>query len=204
MEERKTIEKLEKIATLSGRDIESEVTEYPKSGINTFQKYRAWAVVPASEERNSFFVCFSDPYARVGQSTVYCGAFVALPDEIKGKLRIRKKDILDRLSMSSELKSNKLGNRIFDSRAVITGKMGRVERNLLSGSMLQRQILDSLTDFSGLHIFINKFHPDFVPELKGKSSLGIVYPQGWKLESSFVEGLLNRAEKIHACISEAG
>ncbi|MFP4664631.1 MAG: hypothetical protein ACLFM1_09410 [Bacteroidales bacterium] len=202
MEERKSIEKLENFATLSGREIESEVIEHPKSGINTFQKYRAWAFVPASEERNVFFVCFSDPYARVGQSTVYCGAFVALPDEIKGKLTIRKKDFLDRLSISSKAKANKLGNRIFDSRAVITGEMGEAERNLLSAPMLQSHILDSLTDFSGFHIFINKFHPDFVPELKGKACLGIVNPLGWQMEENFIETLFYHSEKIGECIRE--
>ncbi len=200
MQEREQIEKLNAFATASGRTFDSEVTEYPKSGINTFQKYRAWAYVQEKERGGSVFACFSDPYARFGQSTIYSGAFVPLPADIQSELLLRKKDVIDNINPFSKTRANALGNRIFDSRVVISGKMGPAEKQLLSSSMLQRQIIDSLSDAPNLLVYINSIHPGFVPWFDDMACLGIVYPRGWQLEEAFVERLLFRAEKIRECL----
>jgi hypothetical protein len=200
MQEAEHIEKLREFAGSTGRTFDSEVTEYPKSGINTFQKYRAWAYVQEKERGGSVFVCFSDPYARFGQSTIYSGAFVPLPPDIKSELLMRKKDVFDSINPFSKTRVNALGNRIFDSRVVISGKMGLAERSLLSSSMLQRQIIDSLSDAPGLLVYVNTIHPGFVPWLDDMACLGIVYPRGWQLEDALVERLLFRAEKIRECL----
>jgi len=200
MPEKTNIEILREFARSTNRAITDKETAYPKTGAGTIQKFRQLIYIPNNAENKSFFIWFSDPYARVGQSTVFCGAFIPIPAKIKGKITIRKKSFLDNLDVFSSTKKNKTGTNYFDNKVVIKGNFGIEERKFLNHSRIQHYILEALESYNLLNISINEFKIDFVPELKNKSYFSIINPQTWILEKDFIESLFRQIEKIRNVI----
>ncbi len=102
MEEKTNIEVLREFARSTGRSIVDKEIQYPVSGIRSqvsgisnFPKYKRMIYMPNNINKTSFFVWFSDPYARIGLFTNFCGAFIPISAGIKSKINIRSKYILD-------------------------------------------------------------------------------------------------------------
>lgn len=200
MEEKTNIEKLREIAKATNRTIDSMEIPYPVSGIRTFQKFKRMIFIPNNARKTSYFVWFSDPYAKAGYSTIFCGAFIPLKSNIKSRFNIRNKNILDKINIFSSTKENRVGNYLFDSRVVITGNIESEEKRFLSKSRIQKEFLKALEIDSFINITINEYKLDFVPELKNNPYLGIINPQSWNLEKDYIENLFNQIERIRDII----
>ena len=108
MDNKSNIEILREFAKSTNRSIVDKEIPYPLTGIRTFQKYKRMVCIPNNHEHTSYFIWFSDPYAKIGQPTIFCGAFIPISSKIKSSISIRSKNILDKLSMFSKAKANKI------------------------------------------------------------------------------------------------
>jgi hypothetical protein len=85
MIEKTEIEILREFAKSTNRSIVDNEIPYPLSGIRTFRKFRRMVYVPNNTENTSYFIWFSDPYAKIGLPTIFCGAFIPLSPKIKSR-----------------------------------------------------------------------------------------------------------------------
>jgi len=200
MIEKSNIEIIRAFAKSTNRSIVDKELPYPLTGIRTFQKYKRMIYVPNNLEKMSYFIWFSDPYAKTGVPTIYSGAFIPLSSRIKSKINIRNKNSIDKLNIFSRTKTNKLGNDHFDSKVVISGKPDSATKRLLSHSKLQDELLTSLEIDMSMNISLNEYNIDFVPDFKGIPYLAIINPQSWTLEKNDIEEIFRQIEKIRNLI----
>jgi len=201
MEDKSDIKILREFAKSTNRAIVVRELPYPKSGIGIIQKMKRTVYVPNNIEKNSFFLWFNDPYYKIGQTTVFSGAFIPISSRIKSKLNIRKRNILDKLKILSKTKTIKIGNDYFDSRVVISGDLDMESKRFLSQSRIQKQILKALKIESNTLISINEYKIDFVPELNHSPYLSIINRYGWDIDKNKIEIIFNQIEKIRDVIN---
>ena len=201
MEDRSSEDIIKEFARITNRVVVSKEILVSSAGFRTFQKYKKLVYMPYDSSNTNYFIWLSDPYARVGIPTVISGAFIPISSRIKSMLNIRSRYILDKFSFLTKSKTYKTGSKKFDSKVVVTGSVGTAEKRLLSQPRIQDQILKALGLAKNMTISINEYNIDFVPELKGKSYLSIINPQGWELERDSIEEIFRRMQKIRNIIS---
>ncbi len=200
MQEMEYIEKLKAFAQSTARSVDYDQKAYPKSGINTFQKYKTHIAMPSTNDPEVVFVWFRDPFGNVGYSNVLCGVFIALPLLYSKKLSIRNKDFTDRLKYFFREKPPKIGDHHFDSRFIIEGKPGTEEMKLLSNSVLQREIHKAMEIGGVTEVSLNGFHPEFIAAFEAKSVLGVLNTCTWNIEDQFIESLFYCGEKLKKAV----
>ena len=201
MMEKSNIEILREFAKSTNRSIVDKEIPYPLTGIRTFRKYKRMIYVPNNPENTSYFIWFSDPYAKIGMPTIFSGAFIPLSSRIKSRINIRNKNILDKLNIFSKTKSNKIGNDRFDSKVVISGNVDSSVKRLLSQSRIQDQLLKALEIEQFMNISLNEYKIDFIPEFKGSPYLSIINPQSWDIKRNDIEKIFRQIEKIRTVIN---
>jgi len=201
MEDKSDIEILREFAKSTNRSIEVKELLYPRTGISTTQKYKRMVCIPNNPEKTSFFIWFHDPYSKIGQTTIFSGAFIPLSTKIKSNLKIRNRYILDKLNLFAKTKDNRIGNEHFDSRVLISGTIDTETKRLLSSSKIQKQILMALEIERYFHISINQYRIDFVPELNKYPNFSIINRQGWEIDKKNIEKMFSRIEKIREMIN---
>jgi len=199
--EKTDIEILTKFAESTNRSIISKELPYPLTGVRTFRKYKRIIYIPNNPENTSYFIWFSDPYAKIGFPTIFSGAFIALSPDIQSKINIRNKNIFDKLNILSKTKSNKIGNARFDSKVVISGNIDYSTQKLLSQIKIQEQLLNALDSEQFMNISLNEYKIDFIPEFKTASYLSIINPQRWSLEENNIEKIFTQIEEIRQLIN---
>ena len=199
--EKPNIEILREYAKSTNRSIVDKEIPYPLTGIRTFRKYKKMIYISNNPGNTSYFIWFSDPYAKIGLPTIYSGAFIPLSSRLKSRLNIRNKNILDKVNIFSKTKSNKIGNDRFDSKVVISGNIDSSVKRFLSHSRLQDQLLNALKIEPFMNISMNEYNIDFIPAFKGISYLSIINPQSWTLESNDIEKIFRQIEKINQLIN---
>ena len=198
--EKSNLEILKEFAKSTNRSIIDTEIPYPKTGYRTFVQYKRMIYIPNNKENTSYFVFFSDPYAKVGMPTDFCGAFIKLPAKYNSELNIRSKNILDKVNVFSNTKSNKIGSDYFDSKTIISGNLDHSLKSLLLSMKIQNQLSEALKIEELIRISINEYKIDFIPELKGSPYLSIINPQSWNLDESFIEQVFTNIEKTRDII----
>ncbi len=156
MEEKSNIDILEEFARSTNREIVHKKNAYPLTGVRTFRRYKQYIYIPYNNlERDVFFIWFSDPYASVGNYTVFSGAFIPISTRVKSKLNIRSKNVLDKVKLFSKSKAIKIGSDNFDSKVVISGVVDSAAKRLLSQAKIQDQLLKALKMPDFMNISIN-------------------------------------------------
>lgn len=200
MTEKSNLEILSKFAKSTNRDFDYKEVQFPTSGVRKIPKFKRWAYISNNHLREIFFVWFSNPFENIGIPTVFCGAFIPLPPQFDSKLSIRKRNIIDKVSIFSKHKNNVVGNETFDNKVIIKGDINSKTKRLLSNTKLQKCLLNSLNTNDLVNIVINEYKIDFIPELENKAYLAITNPQSWNLGKSEIEVLLKHAEEIRKVI----
>lgn len=198
--EKSNIEILQEFAKSTDRQIKFEEIAYPKTGFGTIQKYKRVIYIPNNMEKTSFFIWYSDPYARIGYPTIFSGAFIPLPSECKSSVSIRKKYFIDKLNILSKSRFNGVGNSSFDSKVILSNGLDNPLKRILSKTRIQKQILEALDYKKNSQISINENNIDFVKEFDGVPYLSIINPIAWDLEGKDIERIFRQAEKINAII----
>lgn len=202
MVEKSNIELIKEFAKTTNRSIVAKEIPYPVTGIGTFQKYKRMISVPNNSNNTSYYVWFSDPYAKIGLPTIYCGAFIPLPSRINSKINIRNKNALDKFNIFSKNKTNIIGNDRFDSKVIISGNFDTAVKRLLSKTRIQEQLLKGLEIDTFMMISLNENNIEFIPEFMNKSYLSIINPHSWEFERRKIETMYSLVEKIRANITE--
>ena len=197
------VEILREFAKSTNRQIVETEELYPLTGIRTFRKYKRTIYIPNNSENTSYFVWFSDPYAKIGLPTIFCGAFIPLPIKTNSVLNIRNKNIIDKLNIFSKTKSNKIGYYRFDSKVVITGDVDSKLKSFLFKPLIQNQLLKALDVEMFMNVSINEYNIDFIPAFDGVSYLSIINPQSWCTEANDIEKMFMQIEKIRSVIEES-
>ena len=200
--EKSNIEILSEFARNTNRAIVSKEIPYPLTGIRTFQQYKRMIYISNNSENTSFLIWFSDPYAKVGLPTIYCGAFIPLPTNVKSKIKIRNRNTLDRLNVFSKTKTILTGNNSFDSKVVISGNMDSSAKELLSRSKTQYQLLKALKIEKLMTISLNEYKIDFLPELSNTPYIAILNQQGWNLDRDCIENMFKEIESLRNTITD--
>ncbi len=193
---RSNIEVLKDFARRTNREIYYKEEEYPMSGYRKIPQFRYFVFIPINENKTSFFVLFSDPYYTIGQYTVFCGVFTELPFQIEGKVNIRKRNIIDKLNpFEKRVNADFVSNR-FSKNTVLFYEYESDLRKLLNNVMVEERILDVVDKSDLMHVSINEYNVDFVPELKGKTCLSVVNPQSWVFEDAEIEEYFKLVERV--------
>lgn len=194
-EEKSNIVFIKELAKATNRKVFVEEKMYPVSGIRKFRKYQRKIYMPSNGSNPSYFVWYSDPYAQIGIPTIFCGAFIPLPEKVRASFNIRKRNLPGVFNIFS--KSEKTGNSVFDSKVIIKGVLDHEAIKLLSKTRMQNLLLHDLDYKSYTNIIVNEFNIDFIPEFKNSSFLGIINPQSWDFDKETINELLRQSEKIH-------
>ncbi len=203
MEEKTDIEILTEFAKGTNRFIEANEVPYPSSFIRkNLLRFKRTVYIPNDPERNSFYICYNDPYHNIEQSAIFSGAFIPLALKTKTKVSIRKRDVVDKVNIFSRNKPMGVGSYKFDSKVVINGDLDLELRGFLSKTKLQNKILEVLGMNKGfIKISINEFNLDFVPEFKNSSYLSIINNQEWEVDKDRIEQFFNQIEMIRKVIT---
>lgn len=193
--EKSNVDIIKNLAKATNRKSFVEEKMYPVSGIRKFRKYQRKIYMPSNSSNSSYFIWYSDPYARIGIPTVFCGAFIPLPDKVRASFNIRKRSIPGVFNIFT--KSEKIGARDFDSKVIIEGVLDHDATKMLSNTKIQHSLIGDLESENSPIISVNEFDIDFVPELSKKPYLGIVISQSWCFDKETINELLRRSEKIH-------
>jgi hypothetical protein len=201
VDEKSNIEILREFAKSTNRTIVDEESMYPLTGFQTFRKYRRKVIIPYNSDRTSFFIWFSDPYAKIGLPTIFCGVFIPVSSKINDSINIRKKNILDSLNIFSKNNVDITGNNNFESKVKISGTVNASAKRFLAHSKFQNQVLKFFEISDKLIISFNEHNVDFVPELKSRSYISVINPDTWCLKDEEIEIMFNQMEKVRNTIS---
>ncbi len=111
------------------------------------------------------------------------------------KLKIRRKDILDKLNPFLKANSFCTDNRFFDKPLIIEGSNGDEIQRFFKSKLIQKVILKTFEMKELVYVGVNEMNVDFVPALYGKSHLSIFKTGEWLLEDSIIEKLFALIEE---------
>lgn len=193
--EKTTIQKLNDFAQKTHRTIELTEQAYPSNALHPVTYHRRLVYIPESGLGNTYFACFGDS-RRLDKQAIYSGVFFSVPLPKSLKICIRRKDILDKMSLFSKKKGYKTGNVDFDSQVVFEEFDGIGTSKIFKSSKVQKLILKAFAFDLRLRIGVNMMNMDYVPGLKGESHFGIYTMQDWFIDSSKIEILYDLAEQL--------
>lgn len=199
-EEKSPIDEIRDFARSTNRSVEIKEIPYPVTGIRTIQKFKRMIYLPNNENESSFFIWYSDPYLRIGQSSVFSGAFISLPEKLGARMNMRRRNVLDKISLFSSNKQNRIGKPYFDSKVFMTGELDTGVKRFLSSARIQEQIIKALQIEKYMNVWMNEYPIAFVPGLKEKPYLSIVNPLSWETNRDNIEAMLRAVEKIQNSI----
>jgi hypothetical protein len=201
MDNKSTINSLKDFAKQSKRNIHFSEISYPISFPDRMTYHKRTFCIPNNTEELSFLIGYSDP-KNLSENELFFGVFIPLSISKTKTLKIRRKDILDKLNPFLKQKIFQTNNKIFDSKTIITGNEESLINIFLNDLSIQNLILSTLETNETFEIGINEFNLDFVPAFKEKSHFGIFTKQQWIMDSSIIENLFAVIEQLRVLIIE--
>ena len=193
---------LARFAADTGREFISHETAYDGNFLHGTTLHKRIFHIAASPESPCYLVGYSDPKS-LGINPLYFGVFFASRLPRHWHLKIRKKDILDKLNPFLRSSSVSSRNRQFDATAVITASEQGVATNLLATTDIHRLCADVFSLQPGFVIALNDVDTGFVPALNHSSVIGIFTTQAWLDDANLIENLFNKAELLAKCLKES-
>lgn len=199
-----TIELLSEFAEKSRRKIFStEIPYYTGTVVYPVINHKRTFYIPNNSDEQSFLVGYNDPKS-FGENELYFGVFFPLEIPNTKIIKIRRKDILDKLNPFMYKKNFKTNSNSFNSLTVINGNDISLVDMFFNNNITQRLVLESLNNIDdlNLNIGINEFNLDFIPSFKDKSNFGIFTKQKWIVDYNLIEALFKKIERFRVLISE--
>lgn len=196
MEEEKTaIEELKEFAKRTKREIDCKDEAYVASGINPRTLVKQHAILSKSTEDEAYFVNFCD-MARSGDNSMYSGLFFPVDFHTSALVRVRQKNVLDKMNPFSTKPEFKTDWKKFDSKAIIEEIDARSSGKLFQSQGTQSLILDIFKLDPRLKLCVNHIDVGIVPELKNMSTLGIYITEQWLLDEAIIKKLYTLVGKL--------
>ncbi|WP_321279431.1 hypothetical protein [Marinifilum fragile] len=193
--EKSSIEKLKDFALKTHRKINFSEKAYPSNALHPVTYHRRFVSIPGNDYKRVFFACFGDS-RRLDNFSIYSGVFFPIDVSRETKICVRKKHIFDKISLFVRKKYYKTGVDSFDSQVVFDEFTAIGINKIFINAKIQKLILKAFDFDVRLRVGINMLNIDFVPELKGKSYVGIYTTQDWFINSSEIEILYDLAEQL--------
>jgi len=200
IEPKSTVEILTEFAVRSNRKIFLSEIPYPSTPINPVILHKRTLCIVDKEEE-LFIVGYSDPKS-LSKNNLFFGSFFKIPFPLDRNLRIRKKNIFDKLNPFIEQKVFKTGNCKFDSSVVMSGNDEILLKNIFTNVLMQNTLLDLFEMDNCLICSMNEVDLNFVPFLENSSNIGIYTKQEWIVEDEKIENLFSKVQKIRKLIME--
>ncbi len=197
--DKSAIEILTEFAKNTGRKIEFLEQPYPKGFIRPVAYHKRKLYIPGNKEETSYFICYQDS-TEFGEHAMYSGVFVPISVPESFRIKVRKKDVIDKLNVFSRKKSIKTENQDFDSQVVLTVSDPDKAKLILKNKNIQGIIIKAFKLNEEFKIAINEVDISFVPPFKNKSYFGIYSTQQWILERETIETLFWLIEKFRSLI----
>lgn len=196
MEEDKTaIEELKEFATKTNRKIDFGDKTYVGSGINPRNLVKQHVIISNLAENEPYFVSYCD-MAAMGDNAAYSGFFFSVGFPSSTLVKVRQKNILDKMKLFSKKTEFKTQSKKFDSKVVIEKNNERSSGKLFYNHSIQSLILEIFKLDPRLKLCVNHIDTGIVPELKNKSTLGIYITEQWLLEENLIERLYILVAKL--------
>ncbi|MDE5422839.1 hypothetical protein L3073_11525 [Ancylomarina sp. DW003] len=196
MEEDKTaIEELKAFAKKTNREIDFDDKTYAASGINPRNLVKQHAVISNLIEDEPYFVNYCD-MAGIGDNSMFSGLFFSVDFPVTTRVKLRQKNVLDKMNLFSRKSEFKTQSKKFDSKVVIEENDERAFGKLFYSHGIQTLILDIFKLDPRLKLCVNHIDAGIVPDLKNKSTLGIYITEQWLLDEPIIKKLYTLVEKL--------
>lgn len=196
VQEKSAIEKLQDFALNSGRQIDFSENKYPKgTGIHPRLFSLNHAIISDKLNQSGYFVSYRDSKG-IGDSANYSGFFFPIEVSDSFKIRIRKKNILDKLNPFLKSNSFKSLYYNFSSKVVIEENDISLTNRIFNNKLIQELTLEILSLDERIRVGVNNIQVDVVPNLKGKTTFGIYITGQWMLDETLLETLFILTEKL--------
>jgi len=187
----KTIRSLKDYARGIGSEVHYKETPYPPTPPTNVTYHRRHLYF---KDGSTFFLCFADS-KELGPQGVFSGVFKILDAPSSFNAEFRKRDILDRMNIFPSKKICKSGIPSFDSKVKIKSNDRAMLKRFLQERGMQNLILDGLQSDDAMLVGINMLDVDFVPELKGRSAIGLYTQMTWIEDKNMMAGLFDLMNK---------
>lgn len=194
------IDILSEFAEHSKRKIFFSEIPYPGTLLHNVTYHKRTIYIPNNSIETCYLIGYHDP-KKFNENELYFGVFFPLIIPALNVLKIRKRDILDKLNPSLKRKTVKTYSAQFDSKAVIIGNDINLVNRYFNNYETQKLVLECLNMNEGINIGINEFNIDFVPALKDKSCFGIYTRQKWIVDSEILADLFTKIEQFRELMS---
>ena len=196
MEEEKTaIQELKEFAKKTKRNIDCAENTYVASGINPRTLVKQYAIIYNLFENEAYFVSNCD-MAAFGDSAMYSGFFFPVEFPSSTRVKIRQKNILDKMNLFSKKSEFKTQSKKFDSKVMIEENDERASGKLFYSQSIQNLILEIFKLDLRLKLCVNHIDTGIVSDLKNKSTLGVYITEQWLLDEQVIEKLFILVGKL--------
>ena len=197
-QEKSSIDILKEFAKRTGRDIEFSVKDHDYAVLHPVRYHQRSLYITNNPGQTSYFICYGDSGApaNIGEKVLYSGVFIPVDLPRDSIIKIRRKDILDKLNIFKKKKYLRSGFENFDAQATIRGSDSLSAQKIAKSRKVQENILKAFILDESLTIGLNTVNANFVPHLKNQSFLGVYSLNGWILEDKKIEQLFSIMEEI--------
>lgn len=194
-EEKIAIEELKAFAKKTNREIVYDDNAYVASGINPRTLVKQHAIISNPAENEAYFVNYCD-MAGVGDNAMFSGFFFSVEFPSSTLVKVRQKNVLDKMNLFSKKAEFKTQSKKFDSRVIIEENDERSSGKLFYSQGTQCLLLDIFKLDPRLKLCINYIDAGIVPNLKNKSTLGIYITEEWLLNEAIIKKLYSLVGKL--------
>jgi len=196
MEEEKTaIQELKEFAKKTKRDIDCDDKAYAATGINPRILVKQHVIISNLAKNEAYFVSYCD-MAGIGDSAMYSGFFFPIELPSSTLIKVRQKNIFDKMKLFSNNLEFKTQSRKFDSKVIIEENDDRASCKIFYSQILQNLILEIFKLDPRLKLCVNHINTEIVPDLKNKSTVGIYITEQWLLDEQLIEKLFVLVGKL--------
>ncbi len=196
MEEDKTaIEELKEFAKKTNREFDFDDKPYVSSGINPRNLVMQHVIITSSTNDEPYFVNYCD-MAGIGDNAMYSGFFFPIDFPVETRVKLRQKNILDKMNLFSRKLEFKTQSKKFSSKVVIEESDESSFAKLFHSHGVQSLIMDIFKLDPRLKLCVNHIDVGIVSEFKNKSIFGIYITEQWLLDEAILKKLYSLVGKL--------
>lgn len=193
------VDTLEKFAKETGRSFYGKEVPFDHAPLHPVTYHIRNVCIPYDDKRELFFISYGNS-RDYGRYANFSGVFfsIELPDTTV--IKIRNRDILDKINPFLKDSDFKSDNDDFNSKVVIEENDIFSTKSLLNKEKLQEIIPEVFKSNQALNVGINDVRIDFVEEINGKSHFGIYVLDNWIVNPEEIEFLFEKVRQIKTAI----
>ncbi len=195
VKDKTAIEELKDFAKKTNRTINFKDETYAASGINPRNLVKQQVVLSNATNEEAYFVSYCD-MAGIGDKSMYSGLFFSIDLPVSTCIKLRQKNILDKMNLFAKKSEFKTQSKSFNSKCIIEANDEMAMDKLFYKNSIQALIVEIFSLDPRLKLCVNYIDIDIVPELNNQSIFGIYITEQWLLDESLIKKLYTLVEKL--------